>query len=175
MILIKPTSEWTQAILDYKTEFLSQSGVNWIDGSSGLSDFINISDWLDHLILYESNETIPNPDFVTGEQYLFIRETDRKIVGMIHFRHELNEYLFHYGGHIGYSVAPSERKKGYASRMLKEMLVEKKGCSNKKLLITCNDDNIESAKVIEHNGGILENKLLDESDNQLVRRYWIDN
>lgn len=44
MILIKPTSEWTQAILDYKTEFLSQSGVNWIDGSSGLSDFINISD-----------------------------------------------------------------------------------------------------------------------------------
>lgn len=175
MILIKPTTEWEKEILDYKTEFLSQSGVNWIDGSSGLSDFTNILDWLEHLVLYESNETIPNPDFVTGEQYLFIRETDRKVVGMIHFRHELNEYLFHFGGHIGYSVVPSERNKGYGSQMLNEMLTEKKESPIKKLLITCNDDNVGSAKVIEHNGGILDNKVLDESDGKLTRRYWIDN
>lgn len=174
-MLIKPTIEWQKELLEYRNDYLSQPTIQWIDGSSGLSTFLDISEWLNHLILYESYETIPNKSFVTGEQYIYVRETDSKIVGMIHFRHDLNEFLLKIGGHIGYSVAPSERRKGYGTKMLKELLQMKKESDYDKFLITCNDDNFGSAKIIENNGGILENKIYDESDNQLIRRYWIKN
>jgi predicted acetyltransferase len=92
---------------------------------------------------------------------------------MLHLRLELNDYLLNYGGHIGYSIAPSERKKGYGSIMLKEALHKARDFQLEKVLITCDDDNPGSYKVIENNQGIIENKIFYEATGKYVRRYWI--
>lgn len=103
--------------------------------------------------------------------YAFV---DGVIVGRSSIRHELNEFLLRAGGHIGYAVATSFRKKGYATEILKQSLKYCRDVLNlKDVLVTCDDDNIASAWTIEKNGGILENKIFLEAEKKTKRRYWI--
>lgn len=99
---------------------------------------------------------------------------DGVIVGRVSIRHQLNDYLFSEGGNIGYSVATSFRKKGIASEMLKQSL---EYCKNvlklKEVLITCDDENVGSYKVIEKCGGVLEAKNVSNDGSKIKRRYWI--
>jgi predicted acetyltransferase len=103
--------------------------------------------------------------------YAFV---DGKIVGRASIRHELNEWLNRFGGHIGYAVATQYRMKGYAAEILKQSLDY---CRNvlrlDQVLVTCDDDNFGSIKTIEKNGGELENKIFLETENKTKRRYWI--
>lgn len=101
----------------------------------------------------------------------FLVDNQERIYGAIQIRHELNENLLKIGGHIGYGIRPSERKKGYAGKMLKMALPYAKALGIEKLLITCDKDNLASAKTIINNGGILENEVLD--DGIVKQRYWI--
>lgn len=110
---------------------------------------------------------------VPANTYFFVRISDDKIIGMINIRHELNEFLLNEGGHIGYSIRPSERKKGYGTLMLKLALQKCKELNLTKVLITCDKDNIASAKVIQNNNGILENELYSETFSSVIQRYWI--
>ncbi len=97
-----------------------------------------------------------------------------KIVGRSSIRHELNDLLIKTGGNIGYAVATTYRKRGFATEILKQSLNYCRDVLNlEQVLITCDDDNIASAKTIEKNGGLLENKVFSESENKLKRRYWI--
>lgn len=110
---------------------------------------------------------------------------DNRFIGQISIRHELTDNLLRYGGHIGYEVRYSENNKGYGTRQLALALDYVRGhLPLDKVLITCDDDNPASARVIEKNGGILENKetnYLDEKGRRilnggravLTRRYWI--
>lgn len=120
---------------------------------------------------HDKTEEVYKLGFVPATLYFLINENGR-ILGSIHFRHELNDRLLLNGGHIGYGVRPSERKKGYASHMLQLLLERLKDEGYKKVLITCDDDNIGSAKTIENNSGILQNKI--EFEGTLTRRYWIE-
>ena len=88
-------------------------------------------------------------------------------------RHELNEYLEKFGGHIGYGIAPSERKKGYGKIQLKLGLEKAKKIGLKKVLITCDDNNIGSAKTIEACGGIYNDTLADAEANR-IKRYFVE-
>jgi predicted acetyltransferase len=94
-----------------------------------------------------------------------------EIVGRISIRHELNDFLFNFGGHIGYMVRPQYRRQGYATEMLRQALEIAGGLGLKEVLLTCNDDNAGSIAVIESHGGVLEN-VVDENGKAL-RRYWI--
>ncbi|BDU51369.1 GNAT family N-acetyltransferase [Haliovirga abyssi] len=107
---------------------------------------------------------------VPSTLYFMIDENER-IIGAIDVRHKLNENLKKSGGHIGYGIRLSERKKGYATLMLKLILDILKDKKYNKILITCNDENIASAKTIEKNGGIMENKI--QNNEEIVRRYWV--
>ncbi len=109
--------------------------------------------------------------FVPATLYFYTDDQGR-IIGAIHLRHELNDRLRHNGGHIGYGVRLSERSKGYATEMLESMLLLLRTKGYDKVLITCDDDNASSAKTIENNGGVLEDKPLFEG--VLTRRYWIN-
>ena len=93
---------------------------------------------------------------------------------MLQIRHYFNAYLEKYGGHIGYSVAPSERRKGYASQMLKLALPKCKELGIDKVLITCIEDNIGSRKTILANGGVYESSVYEPDEKINLERYWID-
>lgn len=109
--------------------------------------------------------------FVPASLYFLIDENMR-IYGSLHIRHELNDFLLNYGGHIGYGIRPSERKKGYARKILSLSLLIVRKMGINKALITCNKDNIASAKTILKNGGVLENEVIEGGE--VTQRYWIN-
>lgn len=113
--------------------------------------------------------------YVTANTFFTVRKEDNKLVGIINIRHKLNNYLLNYGGHIGYSILPSERRKGYAYRQLLLGLNFCKKLNIDKVLVTCKEYNIGSIKTIEKAGGILENTIFNESKGVNERRYWINN
>jgi len=96
------------------------------------------------------------------------------LVGSSRLRHTLTPDLEQEGGHIGYDIRPSQRGKGYATLLLNLMLEEAKGSGLTGVLVTCDETNIASARVIEKNGGKMLNKVVSEESGELVRRYWID-
>ncbi len=99
-------------------------------------------------------------------------DLDRNIfVGAINIRHTLNQSLLNTGGHIGDGVRPSERRKGYATNMIKLGLEECRKLGIERVLITCDKSNIGSAKSIINNGGVLENEVIE--DGVVEQRYWI--
>lgn len=100
-----------------------------------------------------------------------------RFIGLIKIRHTLTPALLNYGGHIGYIVRPQECGKGYGSKMLAMALdYAREALKLEKVLITCDDDNAASARVIEKNGGVLENKVRNSTQRGEVtsRRYWIN-
>ena len=118
---------------------------------------------------YEELSEVEKSGLVPATLYFLVDGS--KIIGSIHFRYQLNDYLEKYGGHIGYGVRPSERRKGYGKIMLGMLLDIIRRQAYKKILVTCDDTNIASIKTIESNGGKLENVI--EEDGKMKRRYWI--
>lgn len=158
-----------QEIIAYKQAFPDND--QGIEGTSMLYFAESIEDWLADLKKFSNRETTP-AEWVPASQYVLIND-EGKILGMLSLRHELNADSENYGGHIGYSVAPSERRKGYGSQMLQLVLKEAKELGMEKILVTCKDTNRASAGVIEKNNGILEDKRTDPESGQMMRRYWI--
>ncbi len=119
---------------------------------------------------FESADTVPEGR-VPGTLY-FMLDDNSNIIGAIDFRYELNDYLLDYGGHIGYGIRPSERMKGYGKIILKLMIDHIDRDKYDKVLVTCYEDNIGSARIIESMGGKLEN-IVNE-DGRGKKRYWIE-
>ncbi|MEV4658580.1 GNAT family N-acetyltransferase [Micromonospora sp. NPDC049301] len=102
--------------------------------------------------------------------YRWIVEGDR-VLGGIALRHALNDYLLRVAGHIGYGIRPSARRRGLATWALGRMFGEARALGLDRVLVTCEVDNIASAKTIERNGGVLED--IRDTEAGAVRRYWI--
>ena len=94
--------------------------------------------------------------------------------GRISIRHELNERLLKLGGNIGYGVIPSKRKLGYGEKALELVLPIARKMGLKKVLLTCNSTNIGSKRIMEKNGGVLEDEVPGENGEPSKLRYWID-
>lgn len=128
-------------------------------------DFDYYLEHLEHKVATENR--VPDSVF-------FLLDIDRnRLLGAVNIRHYLSESLLKTGGHIGDGIRPSERRKGYATEMIRLALIECKKLGIEKVLMTCDKDNIGSQKSIINNGGILENEVVDE-DGEIVQRYWID-
>ena len=169
IILVKPDLSYADEIIKYKEESLEESPI--INGSAGLDRFSSIEIWFEELKKRSCEDTVPK-GLVPSSTYLGVREKDNYIVGMIDIRHYLNEYLTQVGGHIGYGVRKTERNKGYAKQMLKLALEKCKELKIKKVLITCDEDNIASEKVILSANAKLED--IRNVDGENKKRFWID-
>lgn len=169
IILVKPDLSYADEIIKYKEESLAESPI--INGSAGLDRFSSIEIWFEELKKRSCEDTVPK-GLVPSSTYLAVREKDNYIVGMIDIRHYLNEYLTQAGGHIGYGVRKTERNKGYAKQMLKLALEKCKELKIKKVLITCDEDNIASEKVILSANAKLED--IRNVDGENKKRFWID-
>lgn len=169
IILVKPDLSYADEIIKYKEESLAESPI--INGSAGLDRFSSIEVWLEELKKRSCEDTVPK-GLVPSSTYLAVREKDNYIVGMIDIRHYLNEYLTQVGGHIGYGVRKTERNKGYAKQMLKLALEKCKELKIKKVLITCDEDNIASEKVILSANAKFED--IRNVDGENKKRFWID-
>lgn len=160
--------KFRQEILEYDAENKDQfAGCMSLDVSKSSEEWIKICE------LRKSEKTCGDVGTtVPSHTYLAVRKRDDKVVGVIDLRHNINHpILGTWGGHCGYSVRPSERRKGYAKKMLGLNIQNAKSMGIEKLLITCNIENIASEKVILANGGVYE-KIIAVNGSKM-KRYWI--
>ncbi|ROS23952.1 putative acetyltransferase [Cellulomonas sp. PhB150] len=136
----------------------------------GLEQSGTWSAWLDHLVEIERGRDLPPgwvPETFVGG---FAGGT---LVGRLSVRHRLNAHLAHVGGHIGYAVRPGHRRRGRASALLRHGLLVARGVGLERVLVTCTDTNVASARTIEGAGGELEDVVVVPGTGELKRRYWI--
>ncbi len=167
MKLIFPNEKYLKSYNEARQEY--------IDNNVTTYDFMDSTKKDLFKTIYNFRHNIDLPTNYVPSTYLWLVEDDL-FIGEINIRHYLNELLNRYGGHIGYGIRYSLWNKGYGTFMLKEaLLYSKESLGLNKVLITCNDDNSGSSKVIEKNGGILQDKIVNhiEGVDKLSRRYWI--
>ena len=169
--LREPDEGDREQVMAYREEFLAIG--SRMDGTSALDKYADFDAWLAQLRKLKDPATTP-AGLVPATEYLALDEHEH-LVGMTNLRHRLNDYLLTYGGHIGYSVRPSERQNGYATQMLRLTLEKAKERGIEKVRICCDHYNVASAKTIRANGGVLEDEQFDSSDGTLTQRYWIQN
>ena len=167
--LVPPTEGNLDQVWDYRQECLDVGSS--MDGC-GPMRFDDPNEWLDHVIRYTNPATLPEGR-VLATQFLAVRKSDGRLVGMIQVRHYFNEYLEKYAGHIGYSVRPCERRRGYAKEMLRQALPYCKGLGLDRVLISCEPDNEGSRRTILSNGGVYESTVHEPGENIDLERYWI--
>jgi predicted acetyltransferase len=127
--------------------------------------------YLEVLAQHERGENLPANH--VPSTFLFAFDGTR-IVGRVSIRHSLNPYLERFGGHIGYVVVPEYRRQGYATAILRQSLeIARQKLGLKRVLVTCDDDNVGSIRTIEKNGGVLESTVIGPDVDKRKRRYWI--
>lgn len=165
MRLERPSLKWKTEHIAYMNEWDDD---RMTPSSFQLQEDIPYEEYLEEMAAKEAG--LGNRMLNTS--YFLIDDSER-IVGMVNIRHGLNDYLRQVGGHIGYGIRPSERRKGYATFLLSEALKVTDQLGIRSVLVTCNEDNIGSAAVILNNGGV-EDESLIESHGNVVRRFWIE-
>lgn len=171
--LVAPSKEYEKEIFDYREE-MRAAGNAALEGCGSLDRYDCYEDWISHLEQYKDRKQIdPKSGYVEGSQYLFVDEERHRVLGMVNLRHYLNDALFRIGGHIGYSIRPSERGKGYGKLQLFLALQILKGLGVENALLACDSKNIPSAKTIEACGGVFEKEVFIPEFKCTARRYWI--
>ena len=165
--LILPREEYLQSYAEAFAEYADNqiSTYHFTD-----PDSCNIFEKFDNY----RNERNLRPDRVGADYYWLVDDQTTLFLGEAVIRHKLNDALRQDGGHIGYGVRCSKWNRGYGTKLLSLALEKAKERCISPVLITCNDDNPASARVIEKNGFLLENKITVSKDgcDVLIRRYW---
>ena len=169
--LIKLTKEYENELGEMLDEWRADQELNHTNHSPWAifkNDYHDFNFYLEHLEVKDAKE-----GHVPDSVFFLLDEDRNKLLGAVNIRHYLNDELLKEGGHIGDGIRPGERRKGYATEMVRLALIECKKLGIDRVLMTCDKDNVGSAKSILKNGGVLENEFLNE-DGNIEQRYWID-
>lgn len=163
--LVRPNEKMKDKAVDFKEEFFSHNEKT-INGSELLDKIDDYDEWLKIVTQNMSPETVSS-DWVVTDTFFAVDENE-KIVGIIDLRHTLNDFLKDFGN-CGYSVRPSERKKGHATEMLRQLLVIAKEIGMNELHLSVEKTNEASVKTIRKNGGVYERSF--EFENEIADVY----
>jgi len=165
--LIQPCDKYLKSYMEAYDEYI-QNGVTTyaFDNARSYDIFKKYDTYRKELDL--------KPDRVGSDYYWMVDDTDERFIGEISIRHRLTTALLTYGGHIGYGIRYTEWNKGYGTIMLKMALEKAHELGITEVLIKCDDDNLGSAKVMEHNDMVLRDKVVNNIDGTVIitRRYW---
>lgn len=153
------------AVLDFYSE-TEKSGGECI----GFANHGDYDRWLAGMRNRHTGKNLP--DGYVREDFYICYDGD-EVVGVFSLKFELTDFLLKYGGHVGYAVRPSRRRRGIATQILAEGINIARRAGFERLLCICDDDNLASEKVIIKNGGVFENSLFDPAENVTVKRFWI--
>ena len=168
--LVLPAEGFLGQAWDYRRE--CEAADSDMVGCGPIDTSESARQWLADTRAYADPATVPEGK-VQATQFLAVRASDGRLVGMIQIRHYFNEYLEKYAGHIGYSVRPSERRKGYAKEMLRLALPFCKSIGLDRVLIACEPGNPASRRTILANGGVYECTVHEPGEDIDLERYWI--
>ena len=167
--LVPPSMALKEEIVSYRAECIAAKSA--MDGTGGLASAQTFSEYLAAVQAGAREETV-RPGHVPATTLCALRPADGRVVGFANVRHRLNRALAERGGHIGYSVRPSERRKGYAKQILRQALEVCRALGIPRALVTCAKDNIASAHPILACGGVLEDER-PGADGFVIQRYWV--
>lgn len=173
MKLVFPDINYKDKALDYINEFYEFNSP--VNGSGGLDHYLKQSTYEEWLKKIRADIDIANvpPDRVPSLTYFYVNESEDKIVGMVNIRLALNDFLRTEGGHIGYSVRPTERRKHYATNMLKEAIKVCKTIGIDEVIVSCDKTNLASANVIKNCNGQLDTEFYSNTFNEIIQKYII--
>lgn len=167
--LVRPAPEHIQELQEFRRELSKAGDADAFAGCSRLEKYENIEEWLE--MVYRQEEA-REPGKVPSHVYLAIRQSDGRLVGIIDLRHHIDHPILGlWGGHMGYSVRPDERGKGYAREMLRLNLENCRRRGMDKVMVTCTRNNPASERTILGCGGVFEKEVL--VDGEWIKRYWI--
>ena len=173
--LEEPSLERKDEIIEYLDEFVKyNSNINGTGSLDKIYDGYTFEEALERCLNMKNEWYAKSINRVPGKTFLLIRKNDNKIVGTINIRWNLSEKMLEFGGHIGYGIRPTERRKGYNKIQLYLTLLKAQKLGLYKVMLGCSVDNLGSDKTIKALGGILERCELDESDNTMTNVYWIN-
>jgi predicted acetyltransferase len=170
LLLVPPSKELEPTAIDFRQEHFDHNQM-FINGSALWDTIRSYDDWLQQINRNSDKKTVQS-DWVVSSTFFAVRQSDSRIVGMIDVRHSLNPFLKEYGGHIGFDVRPTERKKGYATAMLQLALDYSQQLRLRKVMLCCYANNAASMKTIIKCGGVLEKEKL-YTDGKPMQVYWI--
>ena len=164
--LAEPAVEWEAAYRDMLAEYREER----------IQALRDVDDFAAHVQrLRDQSRGIGLPEgHVPGSTYWLVRDGDGVMLGISNLRHRLTPKLEDHGGHIGYGIRPSERRKGYGTLILKLTMEKARALGLTRVLITCDPENVGSARIIQKNGGVLESESWSEQAKRVTSRYWIE-
>ena len=173
--LERPSIERKNEIIEYINEYVKYNSD--INGTGSLDKILKgytFEQALERCLNMENREYAESVGRCQGKTFLLIRENDNRIVGSINIRWNLNEEMLRFGGHIGYGIRPTERRKGYNKINLYLGMIEAKKIGLEKVMLDCDVNNIGSDRTLKALGGKLERTEVDPSDGVLTNVYWFD-
>lgn len=174
--LENPSMERKNDVIEYMNEHVKyNSNINGTGSFDHVLEGETYEECLDRYYKIQDNEYAKSIDRCPGKTYFLIRKNDNKLIGMINIRHHLTPKMLVHGGHIGYGVRPSERRKGYNKINLYLGLIKALEEFNlDKVMLDCDVKNLGSDKTIQALGGVLERTDIDDYDGALTNVYWIN-
>jgi predicted acetyltransferase len=163
--LISPVDDLRDAFVAMATEFADQGEPRYMVEAKDFSAYLAA------LRERERGEGLP-AGWVSDSHFWLVDKT--RILGCSRLRHRLTAALQREGGHIGYDVRPSERRKGYGTLLLRLTLERASALGITRVRVTCDADNSPSVRVIEKNGGVLDGEAVSARSGKVIRQYWIE-